>query len=167
MMVRTETALRWSRMALVATVALFFTLVAFGNLTDYGSNFEFVRHVLAMDTTFLSPTLMWRAMTSSAVLHAAYVAIIAWQVATAVLCWWGLARLWRARSGGAALFQAAKGTAILGLSAGFLLYGAGFIGIGGEWFAMWQSSTWNGQKSAHIFLTLIGLALLHLSGREE
>jgi predicted small integral membrane protein len=87
MMVRTETALRWSRMALVATVALFFTLVAFGNLTDYGSNFEFVRHVLAMDTTFLSPTLMWRAMTSSAVLHAAYVAIIAWQVATAVLCW--------------------------------------------------------------------------------
>jgi predicted small integral membrane protein len=32
---------------------------------------------------------------------------------------------------------------------------------------MWQSSTWNGQKSAHIFLTLIGLALLHLSGREE
>ena len=30
--------------------------------------------------------------------------------------------------------------------------------IAGEWFAMWQSPTWNGQDSAARFLVLIGLA---------
>ena len=57
-------------------VALFFTLVAIGNLTDYGSNFAFVQHVLAMDTTFRSPALMWRAIDVSWAHHLAYGLII-------------------------------------------------------------------------------------------
>src|SRR5690606_35271888 len=98
MRITTPAALSLSRPMLVGMVGLFFSLVALGNLTDYGSNFEFVRHVLAMDTTFGSPALMWRAITSTLLHHAAYVLIIAWQVITAVLCWWGFARLWRART---------------------------------------------------------------------
>lgn len=160
-------AIRISRIALVATVALFFFLVALGNVTDYGSNFAFVQHVLAMDTTFKSPNLMWRAIDASALHHLAYLGIIAWEIATAVLLWVGVWRLWAARTAPRRQFQAARGTAVAGLTAGFLLYGAGFIGIGGEWFAMWQSQTWNGQKSAAIFLLLIGVALLHLCGPEE
>ena len=46
-------------------------------------------------------------------------------------------------------------------------YGAGFLAVGGEWFAMWQSSRWNGQHSAHIFLILTGLALLHVGTAER
>ncbi len=163
----TMRAIRISRIALVATVALFFTLVAIGNVTDYGSNFTFVQHVLAMDTTFKSPALMWRAIENPTFHHVAYVGIIAWEIATAILLWVGVARLWGARSAPRRQFQGARGPAVLGLTAGFLLYGAGFIGIGGEWFAMWQSQTWNGQRSAAIFLLLIGLALLHLCGTEE
>ena len=161
------TAIRISRIALVATVALFFTLVAIGNLTDYGSNFAFVQHVLAMDTTFKSPALMWRGIENPVIHHVAYAGIIAWQIGTAVLLWVGVGRLWCARSASRRLFLAARGTAILGLTAGFLLYGAGFIGVGGEWFAMWQSQTWNGQRAAAVFLLLIGVALLHLCGTEE
>ena len=161
------TAIRCSRIALVATVALFFTLVALGNITDYGSNFAFVQHVLSMDTTFKSPALMWRAIDDPRLHHATYLAIIAWQVGTSVLLWVGVARLWRHRAAPRAAFLAARGPAILGLTAGFLLYGAGFIAVGGEWFAMWQSQIWNGQQKAAIFLLPIGVALLHLASGEE
>ena len=161
------TALRLSRISLVATVALFFSLVGLGNVVDYGSNFAFVQHVLAMDTTFQAPALMGRAITDPALHHAAYVAIIAWEIATALLLWFGVARLWAARAAPRRDYLAARGPAILGLTAGVLLYGAGFIAGGGEWFAMWQSQTWNGQRAAAIFLLLIGVALLHLCGPEE
>lgn len=159
--------LRLSRLALVASVALFFSLVALGNVVDYGSNFTFVQHVLAMDTTFKSPALMGRAITDPRLHHAAYLLIIAWEIGTALLLWLGVIRLWIHRGSPRSTYLAARGPAILGLTAGFLLYGAGFIAVGGEWFAMWQSQTWNGQRSAAIFLTLIGFALVHLCGPEE
>jgi predicted small integral membrane protein len=156
-------ALRLSRLSLVVGVALFFTLVAWGNIADYGSNFAFVQHVLSMDTTFQSPALMGRAITAPALHHAAYWLIIGWQILTAALCWGGAGRLWRARTASVGAYDAAKGVALLGLTAGFLLYAVGFVAVGGEWFAMWQSQTWNGQRSAHLFLTIIGAALLLLA----
>lgn len=156
-------ALRLSRLSLVAGVALFFTLVAWGNLADYGSNFAFVQHVLSMDTTFQSRALMGRAITDPTLHHAAYWLIIGWQILTAALCWVGVGRLWRARNGSAAAYDMAKGLALLGVTAGFLLYAVGFVTIGGEWFAMWQSQTWNGQRSAHLFLTILGVVLLLLA----
>lgn len=156
-----QLAVRLSRLSLVAAVALFFTLVAVGNIVDYGSNFAFVQHVLTMDTTFQSPALMGRAIGQPWLHHAAYWLIIGWQILTALLCWTGAWALWRVRRSAAA-FAAAKGIAVAGLTAGFLLYAVGFVTIGGEWFAMWQSRTWNGQGSAHIFLTFIGIALVYL-----
>ncbi|HEY4856776.1 MAG TPA: DUF2165 family protein, partial [Xanthobacteraceae bacterium] len=42
-------AIRIAKAALVAAVALLASLVSFGNLTDYGTNFAFVQHVLSMD----------------------------------------------------------------------------------------------------------------------
>ena len=44
--------IRLSRIGLVATIGLWLALVAFGNITDYGSNQVFVQHVLAMDSIF-------------------------------------------------------------------------------------------------------------------
>ncbi len=160
------TALRLSRIALTAAVAAFFTLIAFGNLTDYGSNFAFVQHVMSMDTTFRSPGVMWRAVTSPWAHHLAYAAIIGWQVGTAALLWFGVVRLCGVRGSSGAAWNAARGPAILGLTAGALLYGLGFLVIAGEWFAMWQSREWNGQANAAIFLTFCGVVLLHLSAAE-
>src|SRR5262245_31846170 len=112
-------AVRLSRIATVAAVALFFLLVAIGNVTDYGSNFQFVRHVLSMDTTFNSPNLMWRAITAPALHHAAYVLIIAWEILTALLLLAGTVAMWRQRSASRAAFVASCRLAILGLTAGF------------------------------------------------
>ena len=43
---------RYSKIAFVWAIALYALLVVFNNLTDYGSNYQFVAHVLKMDTTF-------------------------------------------------------------------------------------------------------------------
>lgn len=153
--------IRLCKTALVATVALFFTLVAFGNLTDYESNWRFVQHVLAMDTIFEDSTLRWRAITDPTLQEIAYWTIIVWEVLTALVLWWGSVRL-LFRTGEAQRFQNSKSVAVVGLTLGALLYGLGFLVIGGEWFAMWQSPIWNGQEAATRFLVLIGFVTLLL-----
>jgi predicted small integral membrane protein len=62
----------------------------------------------------------------------------------------------------AAAFNAAKGTAVAGLTLGFLTWQVGFIAIGGEWFGMWMSETWNGIASAFRFAITIAVVLIYL-----
>jgi predicted small integral membrane protein len=156
-------ALRASKTALVAAVALFASLVTFGNLTDYNTNFVFVQHVLSMDTIFPFSTIKYRAITSPALHHAAYAFIIAAEAATAVLCWIGAAKLASRLRADAGTFNRAKTCAVLGLTLGFLLWQVGFMSIGGEWFGMWQSKEWNGVPSAFRFLITIIAVLIFVA----
>jgi predicted small integral membrane protein len=151
---------RACKVALVAAIALFFTCVALGNMTDYDSNWQFVQHVLSMDTTFPNSTLHWRAVTNSTLQHAAYWLIIGMQAATAALLLLGTLSLFVAI--GKAEFARARALAVAGLTVGLLLYMVGFVTIGGEWFAMWQSATWNGQQKAFELIAMIGAVLLVL-----
>jgi hypothetical protein len=86
---------RMSKTLLLAGVALFYTFVVFNNLTDFDSNYEFVRHVLSMDTTLPGNNGLWRALQSPAWHLAFYIGIIAWEIATTVLLWWGFVVLLR------------------------------------------------------------------------
>ena len=54
---------------LVAFVGMYFTLVVFNNLTDYNSNYQFVSHVLAMDTVFPENQGMWRSIENPFIHH--------------------------------------------------------------------------------------------------
>jgi predicted small integral membrane protein len=54
--------IRLSKVALIAALAAYAAIVAYDNIVDYGSNYEFVRHVLSMDTTFPGNALMHRAI---------------------------------------------------------------------------------------------------------
>ena len=47
----------------VFAAGLYGLFVFMGNLMDYNSNYQFVEHVLSMDTTFEGNALMWRAIT--------------------------------------------------------------------------------------------------------
>lgn len=152
--------IRLCKIALVATIAFFFTLVAYGNVTDYGTNWAFVQHVLAMDTIFPDSTLRWRAITDERLQTAAYVAIIVTEAAVALLLWAGVGRMLAQLRTPA--FLRARTTAVAGLTLGALLYGVGFVVIGGEWFAMWQSKTWNGQSTAFAFIGWISAVLIIL-----
>lgn len=154
--------LRLAKIAVLAAYALLLALIAFGNITDYAVNWSFVQHVLAMDTTFKSAGVMWRAITSPTIQTIAYLAIIATETVAAVLLWWGVLRLLGARRAPAAAFERAKTVAVAGLTLSLLLWLGGFLAVGGEWFAMWQSPTWNGTPSAGRFLLAGGIALLFL-----
>ena len=156
---------RSCKIALVAAVALFFTLVAVGNVTDYDSNWQFVQHVLSMDTTFPDSKIHWRAITDPDIQQAGYWLIIATQVSTALLLWAGCFRL--LIEVGTAGFLPARTPAVVGLTVGLLLYIVGFITIGGEWFAMWQSAIWNGQPKAFAITSMIGVVLVALLLPEE
>jgi len=147
--------IRAAKIALVAAIALFATLVAFGNITDYDTNFAFVQHVLSMDTIFPGSRVGYRAITSPALHHVAYAVIIATEIAVAVLCWLGVVAMARALRADTGTFHRAKMFAVLGLVLGFLLWQVGFMTIGGEWFGMWQSQQWNGVPGAFRFTIVI------------
>ncbi|MGB7267869.1 MAG: DUF2165 domain-containing protein [Terracidiphilus sp.] len=153
---------RTAKLLLLAGIALFYTLVVFNNLTDFGSNAQFVRHVLLMDSTNPGNGGMWRSISSPAVDRIFYLSIIAWEIITCVLLWWGVFRLLRALRQPAASFNAAKSLSILALTLSLLMWLVAFLAIGGEWFLMWQSHTWNGQEKAFMEFTVIGMVLLLL-----
>ena len=88
-------ALRAAKIALVAAIALLASLVTFGNLTDYNTNFVFVEHVLSMDTIYPFSTIKYRAITDSALHHAVYAMVITVELIIAVLCWVGAITLLR------------------------------------------------------------------------
>ena len=153
---------RTSKLLLLAGVALFYTLVAFNNLTDFDSNYQFVRHVLSMDSTFPGNRGMWRALPSPAWHLVFYLGIIVWEIASIVLLWWGAANLLRALRLPAAQFNAAKRIPILALTVSLLMWLVAFLSIGAEWFLMWQSHTWNGQEAAFRSFAVMGLVLLFI-----
>jgi predicted small integral membrane protein len=154
--------LRLAKVLLVFGVAVFYTFVVLNNTTDYGSNYQFVRHVMMMDSTIPGNRGMWRA-TNSPTLHTAfYVSIISWETMTMILCWMGVVKLVRALRGTGFEFRAAKRLAIMGLTASLLMWLVAFLSVGGEWFLMWQSKSWNGQEAAFRMFTVVGIVLLLL-----
>jgi hypothetical protein len=88
--------LRLSKISLLVAVALYSLVVAFNNLTDYNSNYQFVHHVLLMDSTFPGNHGLWRALPQPGVQTVFYWSIIAWESTTCVLCCVGSLRLIRA-----------------------------------------------------------------------
>jgi predicted small integral membrane protein len=153
---------RASKLLLVAGIALFYTLVVFNNLTDFDSNYAFVKHVLSMDSTFPGNRGMGRALTSPGLQLAFYLSIIAWESVTTMLLWWGAARLFGALRGPAAAFHKAKAVAVMALTLSMLMWLVAFLSVGAEWFLMWQSHAWNGQEAAFRTFAVVGIVLLLL-----
>lgn len=152
---------------LAAVTAVHMAMIAFGNITDYGTNYEFVAHVLAMDTTFQTPQTMWRAITSPMLVTTAYIAIIIWEAIAAIVLI--VATVFWLRAGlnghGTAL---ARRLSNVGWMMWILLFGLGFITIGGEWFLTWQSEEWNGLQPAlqNFLIASVALILGRLSEGE-
>jgi predicted small integral membrane protein len=152
--------LRWAKMLLVFAVAIFYSFVVLNNTTDYDSNYQFVRHVLMMDSTFPGNHGMWRAINQPALHTAFYLSIIGWEIVTTVLCWWGGFLMASALRGSGAAFNRAKNIAIAALTLSLLMWMVAFLSVGGEWFLMWQSKSWNGQDAAFRMFTVVGIVLV-------
>ncbi len=158
---------------LVACNALYMSLVAFGNITDYDTNFAFVQHVLSMDTTNfggtpgtnLDPDVMWRALKNPTVWNVGYTGVIVWEtLAALVLVAASVAWLGALFGGGS--HDLARALSSIGLLMIVLLFFGGFTATGGEWFQMWRSTAWNGLDPAfrNSALAAITLLLVHMTG---
>lgn len=159
--------LRLSKTLLVFAIALYYTLVVLNNTTDYNSNFQFVRHVLMMDSTFPNNSEMRRAINSPAIHTLFYITVIAWESLTMLLCWWGGIKLARNLKAPALAFHQAKNIAIAGLTLSLLMWLVAFLTVGAEWFLMWQSQTWNGREAAFRMFTVVGIVLIFLSLKDD
>jgi predicted small integral membrane protein len=153
---------RAAKILLVAGIAVFYTLVVFNNLTDFDSNYQFVHHVLSMDSTFPSNHGMWRALPSPTLQLIFYLSIIAWEFATMVLLWLSVLHLARAWGQSSLVFNKAKRIPVMALTLSMLMWLVAFLSVGAEWFLMWQSHTWNGQEAAFRMFTVVGVVLLIL-----
>lgn len=111
--------IRITKIVMVASLALFALLVTFDNLTDYDTNYAFVRHVLSMETTFPGNALLYRRITSPALWQVGYALIIVGEglsgIALAVAT---ISLAWRLRSDGVH-FNHAKRFVIIGAALGF------------------------------------------------
>lgn len=151
---------RLSKIGMVASLVLFTFIVTLNNILDYGANFTFVQHVLSMDTTFPDDPLRWRAITTPTLWHIAYALIIFGEGLTCLGLSLGVFQMARALHGPAPIFNAAKRQVHTGALMGFTVWFTGFMVIGGEWFNMWQSQTWNGQQAAfRFYATLLGVLI--------
>ena len=151
---------RYAKIVMSLALAAFCLVVAFDNLTDYGTNYLFVQHVLSMDTTFPGNALMYRSITNPVLWQLAYGLIIAAEGATGVLFLAGAIRLIQVRNAPGAVFNEAKSLVIAACTFAFLVWFFGFMVVAGEWFAMWQSQTWNGQEAAfRFYMAVLGVLI--------
>jgi len=158
---------RLVKLAMVGSLALFALVVTYDNLVDYGSNYAFVQHVLSMDTTFPGNALMGRRITSPAVWSVAYAGIILAEGLTGLAFGFGAIAMARQFRADAVQFRRAKRFVYLGAGLGFLVWFFGFMVVAGEWFAMWQSTAWNGQEAASRFTMTIVAVLIFVNQRDD
>jgi len=147
---------------LVATVGGFALLVVFGNVTDYDTNFQFVKHVLAMDARRpdLGLTIEYRAIPWEWAWHAAYIGVIITEAFIMVACLYGAVKMFMNIRRSDAEFNGAKRWALWGLAVGLFLWFFGFQAVGGEWFGMWMNESWNGIPDAVRLCTYIATVLI-------
>ncbi|MGC2769062.1 MAG: DUF2165 domain-containing protein [Candidatus Acidiferrum sp.] len=155
--------IRLAKIATIAALAAYAFIVAYDNIVDYGSNYEFVKHVLSMDTTFPDNALKHRAISNESIWRATYALIIAMEWLIAVLLVIGAFALLKRVKAPPEVFNRAKMWTIVGLTVGFGLWFFGFTVIAGEYFAMWQSKVWNAQESAFRVVAVILGVLVFVS----
>lgn len=151
---------RISKIVMVGSLAIFALLVTLDNLTDYDTNYQFVSHVLSMDTTFPGNGLLYRRVTSPDLWRTAYALIILAEGLTGLSLAIATVVLLRHLRSDAAEFNCAKRFVHVGAALGFLVWFFGFVVVGGEWFQMWQSQAWNGQEVAFRFYMTILVVLI-------
>jgi len=114
-------ALRRSKIVFMASVCVWTGLVGIDNVMDYRANFQFVQHVLEMDTTFPGNPLLWRSLRWGPLQHAAYLGIIAVELLVGLLSGIAVFRMLAARDD-PERFSRAKTVGVMALALGVLLW---------------------------------------------
>jgi len=151
----------------VAAIALMALLVVIGNTTDYLTNYQFVEHVMKMDTIFPGSQIYYRHINNTFLFHAGYIIIIAMEALMAFCCIKGSWLLFKNLKSDAAMFHASKNWAVAGIIIGIVIWFLAFEVVGGEWFGMWESKIWNGLGAAERIVSFLAFVLILLHFKEE
>ncbi|MDZ7800900.1 MAG: DUF2165 domain-containing protein [Trueperaceae bacterium] len=149
-------SVRVSKTALVMAAALFYLLLVYNDVVMYEANAAFVRGVLSME--YAADAQVWRAIADPGIQEAFYWVTIFWKALAFLYCAWGALAMWASRHASRVDFYRAKDKAVTGMTLGLLLWLLAYLTVGGEWFLMTQSETWNGGPEA--FRTLAAFAIL-------
>lgn len=152
---------RYIKVLFSGAVGLYMLLVCFNNLFDYNSNFPFITMVAKMEDIFSKERNDWRAINSSYLHYVMFILIVAWELSVAVLLWIGFFKMTGKLKAAITEFKQAKKFTSFGLALGVLLWFTLFVTVGGEWFLMWQSKTWNAQSTAFFLTCCFLLFLIH------
>ena len=112
---------RIAKVLMIAAVAAFALIVAYDNIADYDSNYQFVQHVLSMDTTFPGNALIYRRITSPALWQAGYALIILGEGLTGIALAAATIILARRLRSDGACFNHAKRFMIIGAALGSIM----------------------------------------------
>ena len=163
----TDKLIRYSKVILMSYISLFGLMVMFSNFTDYASNYEYVGHILSMDTTRENLNLSYRAITSPILHHRIYWFIITLEVVYTAFCLLGTYHLYRNINAPAAVFHEAKKYSIVGLLIGFFVYYICLQVIGTEWFNMDESAFWNAKDWARHIVDFMFPLLIYIALKIE
>ncbi|WP_223815998.1 DUF2165 family protein [Pseudomonas chlororaphis] len=158
----------FSRLAVVASLALWLSIAVLNNLTDPETNRFHIGNTFSMvlleEEELLGAALRWRAWPVQWAETALY-AVAGIQIVVSMLLWYAAfayAKAWRL--GSRIALDVARNRAVVALTC-FLLLWFGFI-CGGLWFGYWLKQ--GAIQSVHMTLILIGLvALLFVQGEPQ
>lgn len=161
--------IRLSKVLILFTIGALGAVVVFGNLTDYNSNFQFVSHMMSMDSKpeYLGKAIEYRAITAPWMHHIAYISVICIESLITFFALKGALAMFQARNESAEAFHQAKKFGIIALTLCCFLWFFGFQVVAGEWFGMWMSSQWNGLPDAFRLVTYMLLALIYVSLKND
>lgn len=153
---------------MVLSVALWGLLGVFHNLTDWGGTMGAVAATTSMDTFEGGPG-HWQATSNSTVIFAGAFFIVFFKSIVALTCFGGAWRMWKARSGDATTFAAAKTLALAGCGAALFMLFTGWIVIAETWFELWRSDVLReaALDSAFRYCGLIGVIALFVGMRDD
>ena len=84
------------------------SIVCFNNVTDYDSNFQFVRMVSGMGDVFLKEKTGWRSINSETLHHIMYLFIVAWELTIVILTIAGIFKMIKKVKSGSVKFNQSK-----------------------------------------------------------
>ena len=160
--------LRIIKILLVASVALWGFVGAFGNITDWNGTLGAVGAATSM-ATFEGGADSWRATSSPIIIWLGALFIMLSKTAAGILCLLGAQQMLVARNAGAQDFAKAKEIAIAGCGVAVFMLFTGFIVIAESWFELWRSDVMRGPvlDSAFRYGGMICLIALFVSMRDE
>ena len=159
--------LRYTKILLAITVALWGLLGAVGNLANYEEGMRAVESVLSMETLPETALPQNREPPSRAFVTLGFAFIWVLKVVGGALCLVGAIQMWRARKADASDFESAKRWAIAGCGVliFMLFFGFSLVAIGP--FKLYLSPLVSAVELAALFVAQIGMVMLFLNQREH